>query len=366
MRKIVLLFVLMGIGGGIWYFEAQKVKTGPGEEAVHIQKMNKEEKTRMYDSAVELVGTQRFINSELFELADYIGKKVILIDFWTYSCINCQRTTPYLNAWWEKYKDKGLLIVGVHTPEFDFEKNYDNVLAATQKFGIKYPVVQDNNFAIWQAYGNRYWPRKYLIDIDGFIVYDHIGEGAYEATEMKIQELLNERMAVLGEEGEIAETITEEADPPSSELRRVNSPETYFGSARNQNFGSGTPGQAGTFTFSSPAFVNKNILYLIGQWQFTDEYARNLSAGAKIIFKYVAKDVYFVASSNTGVKIKVLQDGKPLYETAGEDISKDASSQGFIKESRLYKLIKNSMAEEHILEIIIESPGLNAFTFTFG
>lgn len=363
MKKILLIIVLAGVGGGIWYFEAQKPEqAGESGAEIRIQKMGKEEKARQYDPAVELVGTQRYINSEPFKLADHIGKKVILIDFWTYSCINCQRTTPYLNAWWDKYKDKGLLIVGVHTPEFEFEKDYNNVLAATQKFGIKYPVVQDNNYTTWRAYGNRYWPRKYLIDIDGFIVYDHIGEGAYEDTEMKIQDLLNERMIVLGEEGKIAEIITEE----QANGARAGSPETYFGSTRNRNFGSGTPGKSGIFTFSQPAGTDSNVLYLVGRWEITPEYSESRSSDAKVVFKYNAKEVYFVGSADAGVKIRVLQDGKPLGEFAGEDISKDASSVGFIKESGLYKLINNTEPGEHILEIIIESPGLKAFTFTFG
>src|SRR3989344_5825680 len=204
MKRSILIIVLVGIGGAIWYFEAQKLDIGPeGEEATHIEKMNKAEKAKMFEPAKELIGAGRFINTEPFRLRDQIGKKVILIDFWTYSCINCQRTPPYLNSWWDKYNDKGLLIVGVHTPEFEFEKNYDNLLRAVQKFEIEYPVVQDNSYSIWRSYRNQYWPRKYLIDIDGYIVYDHIGEGAYEETEMKIQELLNERMVALGEEGTI-------------------------------------------------------------------------------------------------------------------------------------------------------------------
>lgn len=361
-RKIIFFIVLLGIGLTIWYFESQKVDMGMRGDATHIERPDKKEKASMYDPAVELVGNQRFINSEPFKLADHIGKKVILVDFWTYSCINCQRTTPFLNAWWNKYKDKGLLIVGVHTPEFEFEKNYDNVLKAVHKFEIEYPVVQDNNYATWRAYGNRYWPHKYLIDIDGFIVYDHIGEGAYEETEIKIQELLNERMVVLGENGKIGESITRETKNGT----QVGSPETYFGSARNHNFGSGTSQRAGTFNFSQPAEIVSNMLYLTGQWQITNEFAQNISQGAKIIFRYNSKDVYFVGSSDTGVKIKVLQDGKPVEDAAGEDISKDGKGDGFVKDSRLYKLISNPKAGDHILEIIIDSPGLKAFTFTFG
>lgn len=156
------------------------------------------EKEREYERVKEISTPDAIINApEDFNLADLVGEKVILVDFWTYSCINCQRTLPYLNDWHDEYADDGLVIVGVHTPEFEFEKDYDNVLRAVEKWGIEYPVVMDNDYSTWQSYRNRYWPRKYLIDIDGFIVYDHIGEGGYDETEEKIVELLNEKMHYL-------------------------------------------------------------------------------------------------------------------------------------------------------------------------
>src|SRR3989344_3254541 len=155
---------------------------------------------------VEIVNPSGFLNTGVdsdgkvapVTLGDLVGKKVILVDFMTYSCINCQRTFPHVKAWYEKYKDKGLEIVGIHTPEFAFEKNIENVRVAMKKAGITYPVVLDNDYGTWKAYANNYWPRKYLIDINGNIVYDHIGEGAYEETEMKILELLEERAKLLG------------------------------------------------------------------------------------------------------------------------------------------------------------------------
>src|SRR5688572_7548455 len=145
----------------------------------------------------ELIDVNGYINSEPITLADLRGK-VVLVDFWTYSCINCIRTIPYLNAWHEKYADNGLVIVGVHTPEFEFEKDYNNVKAAVEKFDIQYPVAQDNEKGTWEAYENRYWPRKYLIDNEGYVRYDHIGEGAYAETEKVIQSLLAERAASIG------------------------------------------------------------------------------------------------------------------------------------------------------------------------
>src|SRR3989338_8069048 len=193
----------------------------------------------------ELVGIAGYINTEnyggdTFQLQDYIGKKVILVDFWTYTCINCQRTLPYIKSWHEKYSNKGLLIVGVHTPEFEFEKKIENVKNAVQEFGIQYPVVQDNDYATWRAYKNNYWPHKYLIDINGDIVYDHVGEGNYAETEMKIQELLEGRMKLLGDEEDIDVVLTSGGD-----VSVAQSPETYFCAWRNSNLGNGVPGVIG-------------------------------------------------------------------------------------------------------------------------
>jgi len=199
-KNIILVLVLVAIFGSIYYLNSQKAETGnsgqSAENNIKIASMAKEDKAKMYEPAKEISSPDAFINSDPFEISDLIGKKVILVDFWTYSCINCQRTLPYLNAWYDKYKDKGLEIVGIHTPEFDFEKEYTNVVEAVKKFDIKYPVVMDNDFSTWHSYNNRYWPRKYLIDIDGYIIYDHIGEGGYDETEQKIQEALKERATV--------------------------------------------------------------------------------------------------------------------------------------------------------------------------
>ena len=268
----------------------------------------------------------------------------MLIDFWTYSCINCQRTTPYLNAWYEKYKEKGLVIIGIHTPEFEFEKVYQNVLEATKRMGIKFPVVLDNDFSTWNAYQNRFWPRKYLIDIDGYVIYDHIGEGGYEETERKIQEALTERMAVLGESGAVNAPVTKEF-PQESGSR---SPETYFGSARNNQ--------------------QADLLFPNESWNITPEFAQNSAPNASIVYRYTAKDVFFVAEADTETVVEVLLDGKPLGREAGADIVKTADGKTVvkIKEARLYKIIQGSQSETHTLEFKIPNSGLKAFAFTFG
>lgn len=354
LKPYILIVVVLALVGAIYFINSNSVKRGGSNEAVTVAprnssgetQMNKEEKSKKYELAKEITTPDGFINTEgkSITVSELVGKKVILIDFWTYSCINCQRTTPYLNAWYEKYKDKGFVIIGVHTPEFEFEKNYDNVKTAVEKFGIKFPVVLDNDYSTWTAYKNQYWPRKYLIDIDGYIVYDHIGEGGYEETEKKIQEALTERMIVLGEDGTISTTVTKEIPLQNG----AKSPETYFGSARSNQ--------------------QKNLLFPNDSWQITSEFAQNNSANASIVYTYTAKDVFFVAEADTEVVVEVLRDGRPLGSEAGTDIIKtsDGKSVLRIKEARLYKVIQGDKSETHKLELRIQKPGLKAFTLTFG
>ncbi|MBI3589378.1 MAG: redoxin family protein [Candidatus Liptonbacteria bacterium] len=375
-QKIIISIVLIvAVIGGIIYLNSQKAdrsgndggvsvvprfsndseknpSVSPEDKAVVSAKPSADEKTtslqksKKYPLAKEITTPDGFINTDEkpVTIGEFVGKKVVLIDFWTYSCINCQRTTPYLNAWYEKYKDKGLVIIGIHTPEFEFEKVYQNVLDATKKEGIKYPVVLDNDYSTWNAYQNRFWPRKYLIDIDGYIVYDHIGEGAYEETEKKIQEALSERMAVLGESGAISQPLTKEILAENG----ARSPETYFGSARNDQ--------------------QKNLLFPNDSWDITSEFAQNNSANASIVYTYTAKDVFFVAEAGIETVVEVLLDGKPLEAGVGADIIKtsDGKSVVKIKEARLYKIIQGDKSETHKLEMRIQKPGLKVFTFTFG
>lgn len=354
-RHIALAISLAAIVVLVAYLQSAKPPRASVEndEIIQVQlSMNDEEKSKMYERAKEITTPDGFINTPLVSdglngpvtIGENVGKKVVLVDFWTYSCINCQRTTPYLNAWYEKYKDKGLVIIGIHTPEFEFEKDYENVKAAVEKFGIKYPVVLDNDYSTWTAYRNRYWPRKYLIDIDGYIVYDHIGEGAYEETERKIQDALTERMAVLGESGMIDESLTKET-PAGGGAR---SPEVYFGSAREPR--------------------EKSFLFPSDGWNITPEFAQNVSSDASIMYRYTAEDVFFVAESDTEIVVEVLRDGKPLGPEAGSDIVKISNGKTVLKieEAGLYKIIQDDQSGTHTLELKIQKPGLKAFTFTFG
>lgn len=390
-KPIPLIIAGVLIAGFIWYLQAHQPKQPDGastdipvtQEALPEQTASssvrnntplpdraaiRAQKSAQYPRAKELTDVQRYLNTDAFKLADLVGKRVILIDFWTYSCINCLRTTPYLNAWYKKYKDKGLVIVGVHTPEFAFEKDYDNVAAAVKRLGMTYPVVQDNNYGTWNAYQNRFWPRKFLIDIDGYIVYDHIGEGGYDTTEQRIQEALQERQAALDLHDAIDTGISVPKDMVATDSSRVKSPEIYFGASRNEQLGNGRPGTLGAQKLSLPADIKPNVLYLDGAWDFQKEFVRNTQAQApaKIVFKYNAKNVYFVASSEQGtIVLNVLRDGKLIRsQDAGSDIAVDGTV--LIKENRLYKLIEGSDYGEHTIQIEVLNPGLNAFTFTFG
>lgn len=320
-------------------------------------------KAAMYKKALELVSPDGYINTggERITLEELRAEhKVVLLDIWTYSCINCQRTLPYIKDWYEKYNDDGLVIIGVHTPEFAFEKVQANVERAVHDFGIMYPVVLDNEYQTWTAYGNQYWPRKYLIDIDGFIVYDHIGEGGYAETEAQIQRALHERAVRLGMQVEDMPAPTAE-----EEERIVRSPEVYFGAWRNEYLGNGDPFVEGEQTFTLPQKTDANTLYFGGTWDLEHEYARSVSKNAKIRFLYGAKDVYFVASADTPVKLRITRDGgKPLGADRGADVSADGIVT--VQEERLYKLIEGDGYGEHTIEIEVLTPGLKAYTFTFG
>lgn len=335
-------------------------------EVVDKAKTNKEsflsikEKNKKYIFAPELSTIDGYININSINpsnpapitIGEFKGKKVVLLDIWTYSCINCQRTIPYLNEWYKEYEDDGLVIIGLHTPEFAFEKVQENVEKAVKNFGIKYPVVLDNDFSTWQAYKNQYWPRKYLIDIDGYIIYDHAGEGEYKETEVEIQKALRERADRLDMNLEVSSSISKPASVVSVESGKVKSPEVYFGSARNEYLANGKSGISGEQVFSLPSIFSFNKLYFIGTWNITPEYAENKGAGS-IVFNYEAKKVYMAAGSGNGVEIEIYKDDVFVKKIT-------------IKDETLYSLIRDTDYGKHVLRIVIPKAGLQAFTFTFG
>lgn len=309
----------------------------------------------------EFVNPSGYVNTngKAIKLADYIGEKVVLLDIMTYSCINCQRTFPYLKAWYEMYEDDGLIVIGIHTPEFAFEKNQANVEDAMQRFGLNFPVILDNDYETWRAYKNNYWPHKYLIDIHGNVVYEHVGEGAYDKTEQKIRELLKEREQVLGIEVGLDDSLVSEMVPEIKTNAR--SPETYFGSFRNELLMNGVAKKAGKQSFSLPSALSLNKLYLNGEWNIEGEFAEAV-LNSEVHYKYSAKEVYIVAEAENGGTITVLQDGQVVGTSAGADVENGMVEVG---KSRLYKLINNDKGAEHLLELRV-SPGVKLFAFTFG
>lgn len=389
-RNILLVVAVVLIVGAIWYIEGSKPPVVAGTSVAllatsttpTLAALIAADQNAGYPPAVEIIpggdpsatgttpfgvpASSGFINTAPFKLKDLIGKKVILIDFWTYSCINCLRAQPYLNAWYDKYKDQGLVIIGIESPEFDFEKNYNNVVQAiANQYHIQYPVVEDNNLATWNAYQNQYWPADYLIDIGGYVTDTHFGEGDYAATESKIQAALTQRDQVLGLPDTVPTGTVNPSDAIAVSSTGVQSPETYFGADRNQFLGNGTQGAIGVQQLTTPSTIHLNTLYLGGTWNFQNEYASNQAAGAKIIYKYNSKNVYMVSTASKPVNLTVLIDGKPISASMrGADVAADGTVT--VQENRLYKLVEGSDYGEHTLEIIVNNPGLDAYTFTFG
>ena len=306
-----------------------------------------------YPSAPEIITGGKWFNSQPLTVSSLKGK-VVLVDFWTYTCINCIRTLRYIKAWNEKYKDKGLVIIGVHTPEFEFEKNANNVEKALKDFKITYPVVQDNDYATWNSYENQYWPAKYLIDKNGKIRMTHFGEGEYDATEKKIQELLKETGATVNEKVQNKEYTVDTL-----------SPETYLGYDRLGNFASKEQAQLDTvFTYSLPDKLSFNAFAYEGKWNIGRTTAMPFS-NSLLAYHFNAKDVYLVINSKNGnSKIKVLLDGIMLPENqAGDDVS---GGEVTVNENRLYHLLHFQKAEEHVLQLIFLDDNSMVFAFTFG
>jgi thiol-disulfide isomerase/thioredoxin len=315
--------------------------------------------------APELARINGYINTEPVTLADLKGK-VVLVDFWTYSCINCIRTIPYLNAWHEKYADQGLVIVGVHAPEFEFEKDYNNVRAAVDKFGIKYPVVQDNEKGTWQAYENQYWPRKYLIDDEGYIRYDHIGEGAYAETEKVIQSLLTEHAAAAGQNITINGSISRPENAQSVDFYRINTPELYFGynfaRAELGNPEGFKPGQVVKYTIPEGE-LKPNAIYLEGEWKNHADSMELQSEVGHIVLIYSAKTINIVAGGSG--ELHVTEDESALEEgSRGQDVSEQGTVA--IDGQKLYNLAAHQYYGEHRLQIDAIGKGFRIYTFTFG
>jgi len=305
--------------------------------------------------APEITGINNWLNlpsgKQSLSIAELKGK-VVLVDFWTYTCINCIRTLPHIVSWYEKYKDDGFVVLGIHTPEFEFEKNTNNVLQATKQYKITYPVAQDNDYATWEAYDNHYWPAKYLIDRDGSIRYYHFGEGEYEKTEEAIQLLLEEA----------GQKVTDEKSNMPDETPKIrNSPETYLGASRMEYYYPNGRINIGSYNnLKTSSGIPTNSFTLGGNWIVSEEYSES-GSNAVLEYKFFASKVFLVmkprstssGQARTEGKVKVILDGKEV---------------GFIpiNSDKLYDLINlQGNPGEHLLRLEF-SPGIQVFAFTFG
>jgi thiol-disulfide isomerase/thioredoxin len=318
--------------------------------------------------APEFKGITSYINTNGTKLSDLKGK-VVLVDFWTYSCINCIRTLPYLVDWNQKYSDKGLVIVGIHSPEFEFEKNIDNVKQAVARFGIKYPVLLDNDHGTWNAYQNNYWPRKYLVDSEGYIRYDHIGEGGYAETENAIRNLLAERSNQQGlETSNLNQTKLIVPKMPSVDLNQIKTPELYFGYqyARSQlgNIEGFNPEKTVNYTIPS-SNLDTNVIYLQGLWKNNPDNMELVGPDGKITLVYSAKSVNIVAGGKGQVTVR--EDGNGV-QTNNSSKGNDTDAEGklSIDGQRLYNIADNTNYGNHHIEIDARGPGFKIYTFTFG
>ena len=314
----IIIVILVGISVGFSSLESTTVEVEFIENneltQTSIQKNDKTLQVAIIDKsgfrkAPNLVGIADYINSTPEQLSKDIEGKVVLYDIWTYSCINCIRTLPYVTAWNEKYADEGLLIIGIHSPEFEFEKDVKNVQMAVDKHGITYPVVLDNEKQTWKAFENIYWPRKYITDHEGYIRYDHIGEGAYQKTEKIIHQLLQERSLSLGMQTASAESFVEIEEFQHTSFR---TPELYFGykfaQGRNQ-LGSPEGFNPGNdVTYSIPKDVKQHYFYLDGTWQNLQGSMKLISDSGSIVLPYHAKEVHIVTGIEGELAILLVEN----------------------------------------------------------
>ncbi len=309
--------------------------------------------------APEFTGITKWLNTDHPLTLQELRGKVVLIDFWTYTCINCIRTLPHVTAWYDKYKDQGFVVIGVHTPEFEFEKDSNNVLNAIKQYNIHYPVPQDNNYGTWNAYNNQYWPAEYLIDAKGNVRRTHFGEGEYDQSEMAIQALLKEagQKVTTGLENMPDQT-------PHSQL----SPETYLGSKRMQfYYPSGSIGNGDkTFTLSNDLTLNS--FSLGGEWDINDETAVT-GSNAVLNYHFIADKVFIILRPGKNppntASVKVFLDGSPIDpKISGEDVKNGILT---IDSDKLYSLVDlHGNIKDHVLRLEFQKPGVEAYTFTFG
>jgi thiol-disulfide isomerase/thioredoxin len=311
-------------------------------------------------------GATGWLNSPALMSQDLQGK-VVVADFWTYTCINWLRTLAYVRAWAERYVDDGLVVVGVHTPEFPFERNIDNVRRASEDMRVAYPIALDSDYAIWQAFANRYWPAIYIADSDGRIRHHQFGEGGYAECEMVIQRLLREsgRTGI----GDDLAVVAAEGLEAQADWANLESPESYLGYEQGRGFAS--PGRQAldeSHTYTAPDALALNRWALSGDWSIERRACVLEQSGGRIMFRFHARDAHLVMGPrerDTTVPFRVLLDGEPPGEAHGLDV--DAEGHGTVVGQRLYQLIRQpGSIADRTLEIAFLAPGVEAFVFTFG
>ena len=368
------IIIIAAIGGiGVFFTSLDKTSQNP-ESKLLLEKTGNSTTTSQngapsypdesnFPLAPDLTGIANYINITPEELKSKVKDKVVLYDFWTYSCINCIRTFPYLKAWNEKYADKGLLIIGVHSPEFEFEKDPSNVRTAVQKYNLTYPIVLDSDHKTWDAFSNRYWPAEYITDDLGHIRHTHFGEGEYDQTEKVIQQLLDQREKRLGLNITAGQSLV---NVEEHQFSLFQTPELYFGYefADGRDYLGNSEGfqPEKVVNYNLPSSLQKDHYYLDGQWQNLRDSMKLSSDGGKIVLPYSAQDVHIVASGQ-GTSIQILLDGKVVSsDNAGQDTREGIVT---VSEHRLYNIISTKQAGSHTLTII-GKPGFEIYTFTFG
>jgi thiol-disulfide isomerase/thioredoxin len=311
-------------------------------------------------------GATGWLNSPPLIAADLRGK-VVLVDFWTYTCINWLRTLAYVRAWAEKYRDRGLVVVGVHTPEFPFEGDIENVREAAKAMRVEFPIALDSDYGVWRAFGNRYWPAVYIADAEGRIRQHHFGEGAYDECEWAIQMFLREA----GDESIGDDLVSVEPDgfEAQADWTNLGSPETYVGYEQGRNFAS--PGGAAfdePHTYVAPDSLQVNQWALAGDWTIESRASVLNRADGRIVFRFHARDVHLVLrarEAGTSVPFRVLVDGEPPGDAHGLDV--DEQGHGTLVQPRLYQLVRErGSVTDRTFEITFLAPGVEAYVFTFG
>jgi thiol-disulfide isomerase/thioredoxin len=310
------------------------------------------EKLRVETHLPGFEGATGWLNSEPLTPAGLSGQ-VVLVDFWTYTCINWLRTLGYVRAWAEKYEDQGLVVVGVHTPEFPFEEDVDNVRRAARDLRVEYPIALDSDYAVWRAFDNNYWPAVYIADAEGRIRHHQFGEGGYRECEMVIQRLSREagRDAI----GDDLVTVADDGFEAQADWASLGTPETYLGSEQGQNFVDGEPDR-----------LNLNQWALSGDWTIESRASVLNDAGGRIRFRFHGRDVHLVLRAReASVPFRVVLDGEPPGDAHGLDV--DEEGHGTLVQPRLYQLIRQQgPIIDRTFEIAFAAPGVEAYSFTFG